>query len=85
MTSRSTAGADLAADLMADLNARPQNLAETQTVLPPAETSTARGLALQFVIRVERRGLRIPSLRVNRKFVGMSVGVVSVEASTRSS
>jgi hypothetical protein len=80
---RTTAGADLAADLMADLNALPQTSTEVPTILPAADHP--RGLALHFVLRVERRGLRLPSLRVNRKFVSMSVGVMSIEASTRSS
>lgn len=84
---RTTAGADLAADLMADLNTLPQDAAATLTVLPGGgDRPKARGrAALSFVVRVERRGLHWPSLRINRKFVRVSVGAVSMEASARSS
>jgi hypothetical protein len=83
---RTTAGADLAADLMADLNTPLQDSAATLTVLPGGgdDPKACGRAALQFVVRVERRGLHWPSLRINRKFVSVSVGPMYLEAGTPS-
>jgi hypothetical protein len=83
---RATAGADLAADLIADLNRLPTqpDLAVAQTQVRVADDRpAARGPAAQVVVRVTPLAWHRPSLRVNWNCVSMRVGAMYMEASTR--
>ena len=85
---RATAGADLAADLMADLNRLPMqpDSAVIQTPAPAADgRPPSRGPAAQVVVRVTPLAWGRPLLRVTWTCVSMRVGAMYVEASTRRS
>lgn len=85
---RGTAAADLAADLMADLNTppAPTDSAGNRALIPAAvDRPESRGRALQVVVRMEPLSWRWPSLRVSPDSVGMRVGVMYIEVGMRSS
>jgi hypothetical protein len=84
---RATAGADLAADLMTDLNAvpAPDSPAADRAVVPAAaDRPPSSRFALQVVLRVEPLSWRLPLVRVRRNRVSMSIAAVYVEVGTPS-
>ena len=85
---RATAGADLAADLMADLNRLPMqpDSAVIQHPAPVADDRPpSRGPAAQVVLRLTPLAWGRPLLRITSTCVSMRVGAMYMEASTRRS